>query len=81
MKNACIKIDNHYMVLSSEYIIQQTCCSSVFENVPLDMFSQDELIDINEKNRSFTWWKENHRDERPDTWHLNIPSELIEWED
>lgn len=81
MKNAVIKIDNHVTVLSSEYLNQQTCCSSVFENVPLDVFSQDELIDINKKNRNFTWWKESHRDDRPNTWHLNIPSDMIEWED
>lgn len=66
--------------LPVEFLDQQTCSSSVFDNVPLDMVDVSALIEANRTN-GVTWYQKMVIGEDRKVLHISLPTELIEWED
>ena len=66
--------------LPVEFLDQQTCSSSVFDNVPLDMVDTSALIEANRTN-GVTWYQKWVIGEDRKVLHISIPTELISWED
>lgn len=64
------------VALSADYLVQQTCSSSVFENVPRGMVELKALIEANQQNRDIRWYRMG---ENQDYLHISIPTELIVW--
>ena len=76
MKTAKFKVGDVIVSIPAEYLEQQTCVSSVFENVPADKVDRDALIEAN-KTIGVTWYllKGN------EVLHISVPTELIKWEE
>lgn len=64
------------VALPVEYLDQQTCSTSVFSDVPAKMVDIRALIEANGTNRDIRWYRMGD-----DCLHLNIPTDLIHWED
>lgn len=76
MKTAKIKVGDVIVRIPAEYLEQQTCVSSVFENVPAEMVKKDDLIEAN-KTSGLTWYLVNVGG----SLHISVPTDLIEWEE
>ena len=74
MKTAKFNLGDVVVRIPGEYLEQQTCMSSVFDNVPMEMIDQDALIEANRANKHLTWYRVG------DNLHVSVPTELIEWE-
>lgn len=74
MKTAKVNVGDVPISLPVEYLEQQTCDKSVFENVPVEMVGRDALIEVNK--HGIAWYYTNERN----TLHISVPNELIKWE-
>lgn len=74
MKTAKFNLGDVVVRIPGEYLDQQTCTSSVFDNVPTDMVDMDTLIEANKTNKNLTWYKNGEH------LHISVPTELIKWE-
>lgn len=75
MKTAKVNVGDVLISLPVECLEQQTCCTSVFDNVPIDSVGQDELIEANKAG--VNWFYKNGRT----ALQISVPTELIEWEE
>ena len=66
--------------LPVEYLDQQTCSDSVFENVPTDMVDKNALIEAN-RTIGVNWYYRKVIGEDRRVLHISIPTDKIEWED
>lgn len=66
--------------LPVEYLDQQTCSSSVFDNVPTDMVDVNALIEAN-RTIGVAWYYRTVIGEDRRVLHISIPTDKLEWED
>ena len=66
--------------LPVEYLDQQTCCNSVFENVPIESVDVSALIEAN-RTIGVSWYKKYVIGEDRQALHVSVPTELIKWEE
>ena len=74
MKTAKFNLGDVVVRIPGDYLGQQTCISSVFDGVPVEMIDLDALIEANKGNKRITWYKNGEHV------HISVPTELIEWE-
>ena len=66
------------MSLPIEYLEQQTCSSSCFYDVPAEMVDKTALIAANGANKDIRWHTSGVKNE---FYQIDVPTELIKWED
>lgn len=79
MRTAKFNVGDVIVSLPVEYLDQQTCSSSVFDNVPIESVDLDALIEAN-RTIGVSWYKKYVIGEDRQGLHIAIPTELIEWE-
>lgn len=77
---ARVNLGDLIIELPVEYLDQQTCSSSVFDNVPTDMVDMDALIEAN-RTIGASWYYHEMVGEDRKALHVSIPTEFIKWED
>lgn len=77
---AKVKVGDVLISVPVEYLDQQTCSSSVFENVPIESVDVSALIEAN-RTCGVSWYKKYVIGEDRQALHISVPTELIKWED
>jgi len=77
---AKVNVGDVIISLPVEYLDQQTCSTSVFENVPIESVEVSALIEAN-RTIGVAWYKKNVIGEDRQALHISVPTELIKWED
>lgn len=73
---ARITLGDVIVSLPIEFLDQQTCCDSVFNNVPACMVDLVALIEANRENREIKWYRQGANN---DMLHITVPTDLIVW--
>ena len=76
---AKVNVGDVLISLPVEYLNQQTCISSVFENVPIDSVDISALIEAN--RHGVNWYQKCVIGEDRQALHISVPTELIKWEE
>jgi len=77
---AKVNVGDVIVALPVEYLDQQTCSSSVFENVPIESVDVSALIEAN-RTVGVTWYQKWIIGEDRKALHISVPTELIKWEE
>lgn len=77
---AKVNLGDLIIELPVEYLDQQTCSSSVFDDVPTDMVDMDALIEAN-RTIGVSWYYHEAIGEGRKVLHVSVPTEFIKWED
>lgn len=78
MKSAKFNVGDVIVALPMEYLDQQTCATSVFDNVPIESVDLDALIEAN--RHGVSWYYKWVIGEDRKALHITVPTELITWE-
>lgn len=77
---AKVNVGDVIISIPVEYLDQQTCSTSMFENVPIDSVDVSALIEAN-RTIGVNWYKKNVIGEDRQALHISVPTELIKWEE
>lgn len=77
---AKVNVGDVIIGLPVEYLEQQTCSSSVFENVPIESVDVSALIEAN-RTIGVTWYQKWIIGEDRKALHISVPTDLIKWEE
>lgn len=73
---ARLNLGDVIVALPIEFLNQQTCADSVFDNVPACMVDLVALIEANRENREIRWFRVGANN---DMLHITVPTDLIVW--
>ena len=77
---AKVNVGDVIISIPVEYLDQQTCSNSAFDNVPIGSVDVSALIEAN-RTSGVSWYKKNVIGEDRQVLHISVPTELIKWEE
>lgn len=73
MRTARFSVGDVVVALPARYLMQQTCNTSKFEDIPVTMVDMDSLIEAN-RTVGVAWFRIDN------ALSITVPTDLIKWE-